>query len=134
MKRSIIRIGETLVTFARTTTQTRPQVNPRDPTKHYRDMYYQSGITHLSKGEKFVLKVAETQPALAANLALKMAVFFYNSRPGDDAYRSNYLAMAKRDLLSGGFSARIFAEKMKDKAQRQALLNQINAQKTAWGF
>ena len=130
----MMQVAQTLVTFARTTTETRRDINPRDPTKYFRDQYYQSAIHQMMAVRDFLKRMAAAQPAQAATLAIQAATFFYNSMPGDDAYRSNYLEHAKLFLHVGNYSALYFARQVKDNNQKRALINQIKAQRTAWGF
>ena len=134
----LIAIAQRLMIYANTTRQTRANENPKDPYQPFRYKYWQEAINQLSLADRYIKKLAKTNPLQAANMAIRIATLYYNNMPVRSSYkvyRDTYRAQARTHLDSSNpVSARSHAGKIKNKAQCRAMLNRIKAQRRAWNL
>ena len=134
----LIAIAQRLMIYANTTRQTRADENPRDPYQPFRYKYWQEAISQLILADRYIKRLAKINPLEAANMAIRIATLYYNNIPirrSYKAYQDTYRAQARTHLDSSNpVSARSHAGKIKNKAQRRAMLNRIKAQQRAWNL
>ena len=132
----LIAIAQRLIIYANTTREQRRIENPRDPIQPFRYKYWQEAIYQLSLADRYIRIVSKTNPQLAANMAFQIAGIYYNNipqNPNYKAYRRNYRAQARTHLQSSNtVSALTYAKKIKNKAQRLAMINRIKTQHKIW--
>jgi len=132
----MIAVCQRLIIFGNTTRQTRAYQNRKDPIQPFRYQYWQEAVTQSNLASRFIKQTSKTNPQQASQLAIRLATLFYNNIPANKSYaamRSTFRQKAKWHLYSSNSeSARCYANKIRNKNQRQTVLNQIQGLRKAW--
>lgn len=132
----MIAVCRRLIIFGNTTRQTRAYQNPKDPIQPFRYQYWQEAVNQSNLASQYIQKTAKTNPQQASQLAITLATLFFNNIPANKnytAYRSTFRQKATWYLHSSNSeSARYYANKIRDRKQRQTVLNRIQALRKAW--
>ncbi len=132
----LIAIAQRLIIFANTTTESRPQLDVQDPIRPRRNRYWMDAIHQLDLADRYIRKLVKTNPQLCVNMAIQIATVYFNNIPTSQNYiqmQNNYRAKARYHLYDRNiYSAHGYISHIENKAQREAMLNQIKALHQAW--